>query len=175
MLTFFRKKRAYFDNASTTPLDPRVFKAMKPYLENRYANPSSLYKEGVEMRRAIDDSRKKVAGVLQVKPNEILFTGGGTESNNMAILGTYFYHRNILKKDKIHFVTTSIEHSSVLETFEHIRSLGGKVTYVPPEENGSVSVKSIQEALRPETVLVSVMYATTKSVPFNQSARLEKC
>ena len=162
MFDFFKKKRAYFDYASATPLDPRVVKAMQPYLVQKYANPSSLYKEGVETRKAIETARKKVAAVFQCKPEEIIFTGGGTESNNMAILGTYFHHKNIIKKEKIHFVTTSIEHPSVLETFEHIRSLGGKVTYVSPEENGIVSIKKIEEALRPETVLVSVMYANNE-------------
>jgi cysteine desulfurase len=157
-----RKKRAYFDYASTTPLDPEVFDAMEPYLTKNFANPSSLYKEGVMAKKAIEEARKKVAGVLQSKTEEIIFTGGGTEANNMAILGTYFYHKNVLKKEKIHFVTTSIEHSSVIEAFEHLRSLGAKVTYVSPEENGMVSVKKIEEALRPETVLVSVMYANNE-------------
>src|SRR5689334_2804800 len=142
----FGKKRAYFDYASATPLDKRVFRAMKPFLEENYANPSSLYQEGVKAKKAIEESRKKVAAVLQSKPDEIIFTGGGTESNNIAILGTYFHHKNVLKKDKIHFVTTSIEHSSVLEVFEHVRSLGAKVTYVSPEENGIVDAKKIEEA-----------------------------
>ncbi len=162
MLGIFAKKRVYFDYASTTPIDPRVLKVMDPYLSLKFANPSSLYKEGVETRYAIDLARKKVATALQSKPEEIIFTSGGTESNNIAILGTYFHHKNVLKKEKIHFVTTSIEHSSVLEVFEYIRSMGGKVTYVSPEENGIVSAKKIGEALRPETVLVSVMYVNNE-------------
>lgn len=162
MFSILKKKRAYFDYASTTPLDSRVFSAMKPYLLEHFANPSSLYKEGVIARKAVEESRRKVATILQVKPDEIVFTSGGTESNNMAILGTYWYHKNVLKKEKLHFVTTSIEHASVLEVFEYIRSLGGKVTYVSPEENGIVSVKKIEEAIRPETVLVSVMYANNE-------------
>jgi cysteine desulfurase len=162
MFGIFKKKYNYFDYASTTPLDPRVFRVMKPYMVEHYANPSSLYKEGVEARRVINESRKKVASILQSRPEEIIFTSGGTESNNIAILGTYFYHKNVLKKEKIHFVTTSIEHSSVLEVFEHVRNMGAKVTYVSPEENGVVSPKKIEEALRPETVLVSVMYANNE-------------
>lgn len=158
----FAKKRAYFDYAATTPLDERVFAAMKPYLVSQFANPSSLYKEGVETNKAIVEARKNVASVLQSKSDEIIFTGGGTESNNLAILGTYFYHKNVLKKEKVHFITTSIEHSSVLEVFEHIKSLGGKVTYISPEENGIVSVKKIEEALNDHTVLVSVMYANNE-------------
>lgn len=162
MFEIFKKKYNYFDYASTTPLDPRVFRVMKPYMVEHYANPSSLYKEGVEARRVINEARKKVASILQSRPEEIIFTSGGTESNNMAILGTYFYHKNVLKKEKIHFVTTSIEHSSVLEVFEHVRNMGAKVTYISPEENGVVSPKKIEEALRPETVLVSVMYANNE-------------
>lgn len=158
----FGTKRAYFDYASTTPLDKRVFKAMKPFISRAFANASSLYKEGVEVRKAIEEARKKVAQVLQSKPEEIIFISGGTEGNNIAILGTYFHHKNVLKKEKIHFVTTSIEHSSVIEVFEHIRSLGAKVTYVSPEEDGIVSAKKIEEAFRPETVLVSVQYANNE-------------
>lgn len=156
------KKRAYFDYASTTPLDPRVARAMKPYVADKFANPSSLYKEGVEMRKVVEEARKKVASNLQAKSEEIIFTSGGTEANNIAILGTYFYQHDVLKKEKIHFVTTSIEHSSVLEVFEHLRSLGAKVTYVSPESNGIVSAKAIEEAIRAETVLVSVMYANNE-------------
>lgn len=162
MFGIFKKKYNYFDYASTTPLDPRVFRVMKPYMDEHYANPSSLYKEGVEARRVINEARKKVSNILQSRPEEIIFTSGGTESNNIAILGTYFYHKNILKKEKIHFVTTSIEHSSVLEVFEYVRNMGAKVTYVSPEENGVVNPKKIEEALRPETVLVSVMYANNE-------------
>jgi len=162
MFGIFNKKNNYFDYASTTPLDARVFRAMKPYMVLHYANPSSLYKEGVEARRVVNEARKKVAGILQSRPEEIIFTSGGTESNNIAILGTYFYHKNVLKKEKIHFVTTSIEHSSALEVFEHVRNMGAKVTYVSPEENGVVNPKKIEEALRPETVLVSVMYANNE-------------
>jgi cysteine desulfurase len=156
------KKRAYFDYASTTPLDPRVYKAMMPYLSGVFANPSSLYKEGVEARKSIENARKKTAAVLQAKTEEIVFTAGGTESNNMAILGTFYHHKNILKKERIHFVTTSIEHASVLEAFEHVRSLGAKITYIAPEENGIISVKKVEAALTKETVLISVMYANNE-------------
>ena len=158
----FAKKRAYFDYASTTPTDKRVIEAMKPYISDKFANPSSLYKEGVETHKAMEISRKVVAGVLQSKPEEIIFTAGGTESNNLAILGTFFHHRNVLKKEKIHFVTTAIEHSSVLEVFEHIKSLGGKVTYISPEEDGIISAKKVEAAITEYTVLVSVMYANNE-------------
>ncbi len=156
------KKRAYFDYASATPLDPRVLKAMMPWLKTEFANASALYKEGVVARKAIEEARRSVAHGLQSKPEEIIFTSGGTEANNMAILGTYLHCRDVLKKERIHFVTTSIEHSSVLEAFEHIRGLGAKVTYVSPEENGIVDAKKVEEAVRPETVLVSVMYANNE-------------
>lgn len=164
----FWAKRTYLDYAATTPVDKRVAKAMKPYLSGVFANPASLYKEGVQALKAVTEARKRVAGALQCKPDEVIFTGGGTESNNLAILGTYFYHVNLKKGSKenqdkpLHFVTTTIEHSSVLEVFRHIESLGGEVSYVSPKENGIVDVKDIEGAIRPETVLVSVMYANNE-------------
>jgi len=158
----FWNKRAYFDYASTTPLDRRVFRAMKPYLTSKFANSSSLYKEGVETSKALTESRRVVASVLQVKPDEIIFTGGGTESNNLAILGTYFNQVKKTHSHQVHFVTTTIEHSSVLEVFRYIENLGGLVTYVKPEANGVVDVKKIEWAITPETVLVSVMYANNE-------------
>ncbi|MFA6297082.1 MAG: cysteine desulfurase family protein [Candidatus Paceibacterota bacterium] len=162
MFSIFSKKRNYFDYASTTPLDKRVFKAMKPYLVEKFANSSSLYKEGVETGKALTESRRVVASVLQVKPDEIIFTGGGTESNNLAILGTYFSNIKKTHSHKSHFVTTTIEHSSVLEVFRYIEKLGGKVSYVAPESNGIVDVKKIEEAITSETVLVSVMYSNNE-------------
>jgi cysteine desulfurase len=162
MFSLFKQKRAYFDYASAAPLDKRVLKAMLPYISGTYANPSSLYKEGVETRKAIDESRKVVAAVLQVKPEDIIFTGGGTESNNLALLGTFFHQKNVLKKEKIHIITTSIEHSSILEVCEQVKNLGGKVTYVSPKENGIIDPKEIEAAITPETVLVSVMYANNE-------------
>jgi len=162
----FWNKRTYFDYAATTPVDKRVVKAMKPYIGGIFANPASLYKEGVQALKAVSDARKSVSEVLQCKSDDIIFTSGGTESNNLAILGTYFYHQNVLKNDVedrlLHFVTTTIEHSSVLEVFRHIESLGGKVTYVAPKENGIVSVQDIESAICAETVLVSVMYANNE-------------
>lgn len=162
MFSIFSKKRNYFDYASTTPLDKRVFKAMKPYLTSKFANSSSLYKEGVETSKALTESRRVVASVLQVKPDEIIFTGGGTESNNLAILGTYLNQVKKTHSHQVHFVTTTIEHSSVLEVFRYIESLGGLVTYVKPEANGVVDVKKIEWAITSETVLVSVMYANNE-------------
>jgi len=162
----FWTKRIYLDYAATTPVDKRVVKVMKPYIGGIFGNPASLYKEGVQALKAANEARKSVAGVLQCKSDEIIFTSGGTESNNLAILGTYFYHQNVLKNDVedrlLHFVTTTIEHSSVLEIFRHIEDLGGKVTYVAPKENGIVSVKDIEDAIYANTVLVSVMYANNE-------------
>ncbi len=135
---------------------------MKPYLGGKFANSSSLYREGVETKKALEDSRKTTASILQCQKGEVFFTSGGTESNNIAILGTYFHHKNVLKSERIHFVTTSIEHSSVLEVFRHLEALGAEVTYVVPEENGIVKAKKIEEALKKETVLVSVMYANNE-------------
>lgn len=157
-------KRIYLDNAATTPVDKRVEKSMRPYLRKEFGNPSALYREGVTARRAVDDARRSVAQMLSAHPDEIVFTGSGTESDNLAILGVL----NPLggwtpKSVKPHIVTSAIEHPAVLEVCKALeRDNIADVTYVGVDERGVVNPKDVKEALRPETVLVSIMYANNE-------------
>ncbi len=156
-------KRIYMDYASTTPLDPKVLKAMLPYFGEKFGNPSSIHTEGVEAKKALEAARKSVGLILNARANEMIFTGGGTESNNLAIFGAVrALEKSGVPISKMHFVTTVIEHSSVLECFRELEARGARVTYVPVESNGIVDPRKIAAALRPETVLVSVGYANNE-------------
>ena len=151
------------DNASTTPLDPAVFKAMKPFLMEDFGNPSSITAGGVKAKQAVGKARKSVAELLRALPDEITFTSGGTESNNLAIFGLV---RNLeshgLPISKMHFIATNIEHSSVLEPMRELVKRGAKVDFVPVESSGIVDAQKIKKALKPNTVLVSVMSANNE-------------
>jgi cysteine desulfurase len=149
----------YLDHAATTHLDERVLEAMLPYLRERWGNPSSLYGHGRVARRALDESRDTVAQVLGCRPSEILFTSGGTESDNLAIKGVAFARR----RDGDHLVTTRIEHHAVLRTHEWLeRRFGYRVTYVDVDENGVVDLAQLERAIGPGTILVSVMMANNE-------------
>ncbi|MFA6338719.1 MAG: cysteine desulfurase family protein [Candidatus Paceibacterota bacterium] len=152
-------KRIYFDYASTTPIHSKVKKAMNDFAKNNFANPSGLYKEGVEARKVLEQSRTNIARIFGVKSDEVYFTGSGTESNNLAILGTFNFYKG---KFKPHFITSEFEHSSILETMKEIERQGGEVTYIKPQENGIVIAKDVEKALKLNTVLVSVMYANNE-------------
>ncbi len=154
------KKRIYLDYASTTPLSKEVFVAMKPYLTEHFENPSSLYVEGVHAKKAVMDARTAIARELECRVEEIIFTSGGTEANNLALLGLF---RNAMKTiAKPHVITSVIEHPSILEVCKQIEREGADVTYVSVGANGIVDPKEIQKALRAETVLVSIMYANNE-------------
>ncbi|KKU67422.1 MAG: Cysteine desulfurase [Parcubacteria group bacterium GW2011_GWA2_47_16] len=156
-------KRIYMDYASTTPLDPRVLKAMLPYFGEKFGNPSSIHAEGVEAKKALEAARKNVGLILNARANEIFFTGGGTESNNLAIFGIVrALEKTGVSISKMHFVTTVIEHSSILECFRELESRGAKVAYAPVRENGIVDPTVIAKLLQPKTVLVSVGYANNE-------------
>src|SRR3989344_1437642 len=146
------KKRAYMDYAAATPLDPRVVQKMMPYFGMRFGNPSSLHEEGRLARKAIDSARKDIADVLSVLPGEIIFTGSGTESAALAVDGIarLFPHG--------HIVTTSVEHAAVFENVRALQKEKHPVSIVEAELNGIVDPKKIAEALRKDTVLVSVIY-----------------
>ncbi|MCR4325831.1 MAG: cysteine desulfurase [Patescibacteria group bacterium] len=149
-------KRTYLDHASATPLLPEALSAMND-AEARFANPGSIHSEGVAARGLLEDSREKIAGKFGVKPRQVVFTSGLTESNNLAILG--FARRLELSGARFadtHWITTSIEHASVLEAFVEIERKGGIVTRVGPDERGIIAPEALRAALRPETVLVSV-------------------
>ena len=164
-------KRIYMDYAGATPLDPRVYKAMLPYFGKKFGNPSSIHAEGVLAKKALETARRSVAGILQARADEIFFTSSGTELNNMAILGIVAetatadsrgLHADLRRNSEMHFITTAIEHSSVLECFRELESRGAKVDYAQVRENGIVEPNTIAKLLRPETVLVSVGYANNE-------------
>ncbi len=144
------------DHAAGMPVDPRVFEAMKPYFMENYGNPSSSHSFGASAKNALMGSREKVARLIGAeKPKELIFTSGGTESNNLAIKGVAY--RN---KDKgNHVITTTIEHISVINICKHLQKQGFDITYIPVDKQGTVDPKKIKDAITDKTILISVMYA----------------
>lgn len=154
-------KFVYLDYAAATPLHPLAKKAMEPFLGEVYGNPSSLHQKGIQAKQALNAARQKIARSLEAWPEEIIFTAGGTQSCNLAILGAL----GKLKKPGVknpHAVTTAIEHHAVLEPFRRMEQEGRKVTYVKVNGQGTVNPMDVIKAIRPETVLVSVMYANNE-------------
>ncbi len=151
-------KRVYLDYAAATPLDARVKHVMDEYLSHGGVNPSGLYHEGREAQRALDEARKTVAGFVGAKPHEIIFTSSTTESNNLAILGVAMANQSHGR----HLITTAVEHVSVLNPFKRLEEYGFEVTYLPVDEFGRVSADQIKAALRPDTILVSVIFASNE-------------
>ncbi len=150
--------RTYLDHAATTPIDGRVVEAMVRYLQIAWGNPSSIYFEGREARKALDGARRTVAEILGAKPNEVIFTSGGSESDNTAIRGVAFAAQARGK----HVITTSIEHHAVLHAVEQLEREGFEATYLPVDREGFVDPEDLRRALRPDTTLVSVMYANNE-------------
>jgi len=149
----------YFDYNATTPLDPAVREAMLPFLAEVWGNPSSVHRVGRQARALLDEARDRAAQVLGCKPSEVIFTSGGTESANLAVLGTA---RSLRQKGR-HLITSAIEHHAVLHSFEYLaRSEGFEVTYLPVSKEGRVSPESLSKAIRQDTVLVSVMAANNE-------------
>jgi cysteine desulfurase len=170
------KKEIYLDYAATTPMSPIVEKAMRPFLGLEYGNPSSLHTKGVVAKRAIESSRTTIARLLKAKPQEIVFTAGGTESCNLAILGAAKAFEKS-KKHKGHIITSAIEHHAVLEPILALKRGGWKVTILPVDSEGFVTAKQIRSAIKPETVLVSVMLANNEvgtTQPVAQIGRMLK-
>ncbi len=160
------KKTIYMDYASATPLDERVLAAMEPYWSKIFANPNALHKAGLEAQNAVAKSRLQTAKVLGAHADEIFFTSGGTESDNLTVLGVINAYKKtreyIEEKKQPHVVVSSIEHSAILETAKYLESEGVDVTYISVNEKGLIDPKDVAEALREETVLVSVMYANNE-------------
>jgi cysteine desulfurase len=154
----------YLDHAATTAVDPDVLSVMLPYFSTHYGNPSSIYRLGQEARAALDRARASVARVLGCQPAEIIFTSGATESNNLALKGVAWLRRSQSHPaDKPpHIVITRIEHHAVLHAAEALEAQGFDVDYVPCDEHGIVAVADVEAALRPETCLISVMYANNE-------------
>jgi cysteine desulfurase len=155
-------KKIYFDHSATTPVDPEVFRAMKPYLSNEFGNASSLHSFGQRARAAVETAREEAAKFLACEPKEIIFTSGATESNNLAILGFVRRARGLDPKRKIHVITSAIEHPSVLEVCRELKKEEVMVTYLPVSRVGLVRLEDVKKAIRPETLLVSIMYVNNE-------------
>jgi cysteine desulfurase len=149
----------YFDHNATTPLAPEVAQAMRPFLDEAFGNPSSLHWAGERARAAVDRARRQVAALLHCEPAEVVFTSGGTEANNLALKGVYFTHDG---KTSPHFITSSVEHPSVSVTCNFLEPLGASVTRVDVDRFGQVDPDAIRRAMRPNTVMVSVMHANNE-------------
>jgi cysteine desulfurase len=142
----------YLDNAATTPLLPEVREAMAPYLDERFGNPSSTHRFGRDARAGIEAARRQVAEGIGARPDEVVFTSGGTESVHLALVGAW-----LAAGARRHVVTSQAEHHAVLHTCDFLQQLGAKVTFVPPGPDGSVGVDAVLEALREDTGVVSLM------------------
>ena len=151
-------RRVYLDHSATTPVDRRVVEAMLPYLTEKFGNPSSVHLFGQEVRAAVDRARREVAGLIGARSNEIVFVSGGTEANNLAIRGLCDTHTS----GKGHLITSAIEHPSVRGIFEVLEKQGWEVTRLPVKEDGVVRIEDVRAALRPNTVLVSIMMANNE-------------
>lgn len=150
----------YFDYNATTPLDPLVREAMLPYLGPVYGNPSSIHTLGRQARAQLDDARDRAAQVLGCRPSELTFTSGGTESNNLAILGSV----RALRHKGAHLITSPTEHPAVLRCFQHLaRNEGCQLSLLPVDREGRIDPRDVQGVLRPDTVLVSVMRANNET------------
>ncbi len=151
-------KEIYLDHAATTYTDPQVVKAMSPYFTEIYGNPSALYHKGLQANGALNDARRSVSKLIGALPENIIFTAGGSESDNLAIFGIAQAHSD---KGK-HIITTTIEHHAVLHPFEDLEKQGWTVTYLKVDEQGFIKIDEFKKALRPDTVLVSIMYANNE-------------
>ena len=152
------KQIIYLDNAATTKTRPHVVDAMLPYFTEFYGNPSSVYDFSAEPKKAIAHARETIAGALGAKPNEIYFTNGGTESDNWALIATAEAYQN----KGNHIITTKIEHHAILHTCEYLENRGFSVTYLDVDEYGVVKLDELKKAIRPETILISVMFANNE-------------
>ncbi len=167
------RKVIYLDHSATTPVRKEVLTAMKPFWTENFGNPGSITKIGVRARQAVEASRRKIAEILKARAQEIIFTSGGTESNNLAIFGLVNHlvsqtrHSSLEKEERpkisdLHFITTNIEHSSVTECFKELERRGAGVDYLAVNEKGLVEPKDLRKIIKPNTVLISVGYANNE-------------
>jgi cysteine desulfurase len=149
-------KRIYLDHAATTPVDQRVVEAMAPYYSLKYENPSSLYSGAQDAKMAMEEARVSVASLINARPEEIVFTSGGTEANNLALKGAAF------SKKKGHIVTSAIEHHAILHPLEWLEKRGFKVTYLPVGKDGILDPQSVEDAIQKDTILITIMHANNE-------------
>lgn len=153
------KKYIYLDNASTTQVYPEVFEAMKPYFTELYANPSSIYSFTDESKKTVENARDRIADFIGAKPEEIYFTAGGSESDNWALKASA---QAFTGKGR-HIITTTVEHHAILNTCKELERQGFEVTYVNVDSDGIVKIDEIKAAIRPDTILISVMTANNET------------
>ncbi len=151
-------KPIYLDYNATTPLAPEVAEAMKPYLENYFGNPSSAHWYGVQTKKAVENARRQVAELINANPDEIIFTSGGSESNNFAIKGIAFVKRS----QGNHIITSSVEHPAVIEVCEYLKTQGFEISYLPVDEYGMVDPNDVEKAITPQTILITIMHANNE-------------
>ena len=148
----------YLDYNATTPIAKEVAAAMRPFLDDYFGNPSSVHSYGIKTKLAVENARKQVAELINCDPSEIIFTSGGTESNNFAIRGIAFAHQ-----DKgNHIITSSVEHPAVFEVCKYLERFGFEITYLPVDKYGMVNPEDIEAAVKEETILISVMHANNE-------------
>ncbi len=148
----------YFDNNATTRVAPEVVEAMLPYLTEFWGNPSSVYRFGSQVAKKIDEARALVAGLLQADPRDVIFTSCGTESNNAAL-----HSALVTQPDKRHVITTAVEHSATMKYCEFLQKRGCEVTFLPVESDGSLDIHLVEKSIRPDTAIVSVMWANNET------------
>ncbi|WP_424356490.1 cysteine desulfurase NifS [Methanobacterium sp. MBAC-LM] len=148
----------YMDHSATSPVDPEVFEAMKPFFVDNFGNASTLYSLGRDARKAMEAAREQVASLIGAKPEEVIFTSGGTESDNIAIKGTAYR----LKNKGNHIITSAIEHPAVRETCKYLEKSGFEVTYLPVYEEGIVRVSDLEDAITDKTILITIMHANNE-------------
>ncbi|VBB06031.1 aminotransferases class-v pyridoxal-phosphate attachment site [Lucifera butyrica] len=151
-------KRIYFDHSATTPVDPEVATLMLEYMTDKFGNPSSIHSFGREVKKAVDQARQSVADLIGANPNEIFFTSGGTEADNLALKGVAYANR----KKGNHIITTAIEHHAILHTCEYLEKQGFSITYLPVDENAMVRLEDVKNAITDQTILISVMFANNE-------------
>ena len=163
-------KKVYLDYAATTPTDPEVIAAMEPYFFEKFGNASSLHAYGQEAKKALEDSRQRLADFIGANLEEIIFTSGGTESDNTALLGVAY----ALEKKGKHIITSAIEHHAISEPVKFLEKQGFKVTYLGPDKDGLVSVEDLKKAITNKTILISVMHANNEIGTLQPIAQLGK-
>lgn len=150
------------DYASTTPVDPEVLDEMLPYFNKIYGNASSLHSFGLEAYDAVEKSRKNVGDLISANTNEIIFTSGGTESDNFAVKGIAFLNKNKRSSAGPHIITSVIEHPAILETCKHLEKLGFKVKYLPVDQYGLIDIEELEQSISKDTFLITIMYANNE-------------
>jgi cysteine desulfurase len=151
-------RRVYLDHSATTPVDPEVAELIMTYYTSKFGNPSSIHAYGREAKKGLEDARQQIATLIGAQPEEIVFTSGGTEADNMALIGAALANQ----KKGNHIITSAVEHHAILDTCKYLEKQGFKLTILPVDEDGLLSVEAVEKALTPETILVSIMHANNE-------------